>query len=43
LSTAERVPAQTAMLTIVGQPVEASLGEIRKLTMPAHHDVALPM
>jgi uncharacterized protein len=32
-------PAQTAMLTIVGQPVEASLGEIRKLTMPAHHDV----
>jgi hypothetical protein len=34
-----RAPAQTAMLTIVGQPVEASLGEIRKLTMPAHHDV----
>jgi hypothetical protein len=31
--------AQTALLTIVGQPVEASLGEIRKLTMPAHHDV----
>jgi hypothetical protein len=34
-----RAPAQTAVLTIVGQPVEASLGEIRKLTMPAHHDV----
>lgn len=31
--------AQTALLTIAGQPVETSLGEIRKLTMPAHHDV----
>jgi uncharacterized protein len=31
--------AQAALLTIVGQPVEASLGEVRKLTMPAHHDV----
>jgi hypothetical protein len=31
-------PAQTAMLTIVDQSVEASLGEIRKLTMQAHHD-----
>jgi hypothetical protein len=32
-------PAQTAMVTIVGQSVEASLGKIRKLTMPTHHDV----
>jgi uncharacterized protein len=31
--------AQAALLTIVGQPVEDSLGEVRKLTMPAHHDV----
>lgn len=39
LSTAERRRRKTAMLTIVGQPVEVSLGEIRKLMMPAHHDV----
>jgi hypothetical protein len=31
--------AQQALLTIAKQPVEASLGEARKLTMPAHHDV----
>jgi hypothetical protein len=31
--------AQAALLTIVHQPVETSLGEVRKLTMPAHHDV----
>jgi hypothetical protein len=31
--------AQAALLTIAGQPVENSLHEIRKLTMPAHHDV----
>jgi hypothetical protein len=31
--------AQTALVTIVGQPVEDSLGEIRKLSMPAHHHV----
>jgi hypothetical protein len=31
--------AQAALLTIAHQPVETSLGEVRKLTMPAHHDV----
>ena len=31
--------AQAALLTIAAQPVENSLHEIRKLTMPAHHDV----
>ncbi len=31
--------AQAALSTVVGQPVEDSLGEVRKLTMPAHHDV----
>jgi uncharacterized protein len=31
--------AQSAMLSITEQPVEASLAEARKLTMPAHHDV----
>ncbi|HZY63185.1 MAG TPA: DUF763 domain-containing protein [Edaphobacter sp.] len=31
--------AQTALLTIATEPVEASLEEARKLTMPAHHDV----
>lgn len=31
--------AQRALLTIAHEPVEASLGEARKLTMPAHHDV----
>lgn len=31
--------AQQALLTIAHEPVEASLREARKLTMPAHHDV----
>jgi uncharacterized protein len=31
--------AQAALLTIAKQPIESSLGEVRKLTMPAHHDV----
>ena len=31
--------AHSALLHIVHQPVENSLGEIRKLTMAAHHDV----
>jgi hypothetical protein len=31
--------AQEAMLSIAEQPVESSLSELRKLTMPAHHDV----
>jgi hypothetical protein len=31
--------AQQALLTIANQPVESSLDEVRKLTMPAHHDV----
>ena len=32
-------PAQKALLAIAREPVEASLQEARKLTMPAHHDV----
>jgi hypothetical protein len=32
-------PAQNALLTIASQPVETSLSDIRKLTMPSHHDV----
>jgi len=32
-------PAQQALLTIAGQAVENSMAEIRKLAMPAHHDV----
>ena len=32
-------PAQKALLTIAHEPVQTSLDEIRKLTMPAHHDV----
>jgi len=32
-------PAQTALLAIASQPVETSLADIRKLTMPSHHDV----
>jgi hypothetical protein len=32
-------PAQKALLAIAHEPVEASLQEARKLTMPAHHDV----
>jgi hypothetical protein len=31
--------AQQALLDIVREPVDSSLGEFRKLTMPAHHDV----
>ncbi|WP_348266817.1 DUF763 domain-containing protein [Edaphobacter sp. DSM 109919] len=31
--------AQRALLTIAKEPVEASLQEARKLTMPGHHDV----
>lgn len=31
--------AQRALLEIAREPVETSLGEIRKLVMPAHHDV----
>ncbi|HEY4009696.1 MAG TPA: DUF763 domain-containing protein [Acidobacteriaceae bacterium] len=31
--------AQSALLTIAHDPVESSLSEARKLSMPAHHDV----
>lgn len=31
--------AQQAMLTVVGEPVTSTLGELRRLVMPAHHDV----
>jgi hypothetical protein len=31
--------AQSALLTIAHEPVENTLAEARKLTMPAHHDV----
>jgi hypothetical protein len=31
--------AQMALLTIANQPIETSLTEVHKLTMPAHHDV----
>src|ERR1700761_1222538 len=31
--------AQRAILTITDQPVNSSLADVRKLTMPAHHDV----
>src|ERR1039458_6991512 len=31
--------AQQALLNIVEQPVASSLAEVRKLTMPVHHDV----
>jgi hypothetical protein len=31
--------AQAALVTIATEPVESSMKEIRKLTMPAHHDV----
>jgi hypothetical protein len=31
--------AQQALLNIAHEPVESSLGEVRKLVMPAHHDV----
>lgn len=31
--------AQRALLTIAGEPIERSLQHVRKLPMPAHHDV----
>jgi len=31
--------AQQALLTIAKEPVDATLDEVRKLTMPTHHDV----
>lgn len=31
--------AQQALLTIAHEPVESSLGDIRKLNLPSHHDV----
>ena len=39
LVDARAARAQHALLTIAKEPVEASLSEARKLTMPAHHDV----
>jgi hypothetical protein len=39
LVDARATKAQTALLTIAKEPIEASLSEARKLTMPAHHDV----
>jgi hypothetical protein len=39
LVDARATKAQSALLTIAREPVEASLNEARKLTMPAHHDV----
>lgn len=39
LVDARAARAQQALLTIAKEPLEASLREARKLTMPAHHDV----
>jgi uncharacterized protein len=39
LVDARAAKAQQALLTIAREPVEASLNEARKLTMPAHHDL----
>jgi uncharacterized protein len=39
LVDARAAKAQKALLTIAQEPVERSLREARKLTMPAHHDV----
>lgn len=39
LVDARAANAQHALVEIAHEPVEASLGEIRKLVMPAHHDV----
>jgi uncharacterized protein len=39
LVDARAAKAQSALLTIANEPVESSLNEARKLTMPAHHDV----
>jgi uncharacterized protein len=39
LVDARAAEAQQAMLAIAGQPVDSTLAEVRKLVMPAHHDV----
>jgi uncharacterized protein len=39
LVDARAAQAQQAMLTITKQPVDSTIGEARKLIMPAHHDV----
>ena len=39
LVDARATSAQNALLTIAGQPIEASLDEARRLVMPRHHDV----
>ena len=39
LVDARAAKAQEALLTIARDPIECSLNEARKLTMPAHHDV----
>jgi hypothetical protein len=39
LVDARAAKAQGALLTIAKEPVEASLAEARRLTMPMHHDV----
>lgn len=39
LVDARATKAQSALLTIAKEPIEASLNEARKLTMPVHHDV----
>jgi uncharacterized protein len=32
-------PAQGALLSLVGEPPDRTIGEFRKITMPRHHDV----
>ena len=39
LVDASAKPAQVAMLNVAHQPPEKTLGEVRHLRMPAHHDV----
>jgi uncharacterized protein len=39
LVDARAARARQALLTIAREPIQASLSEARKLTMPAHHDV----
>lgn len=39
LVDARATRARQALLTIAKEPIQASLSEARKLTMPAHHDV----
>jgi uncharacterized protein len=39
LVDARALPAQRALLEIAAQPVPATLAEVRKLTMPQHHEV----